>query len=143
MTRMRIAVIGAGAVGSTLGALLTMAGYRCVLVARPAHCAAIRATGLRLTGCLGNITVDMEAVSRLRPTADLALVTTKVHDVRAAVEMNREALAGVPRNQPRAPGSDSANRNDSLVAGAGVGASVNALSMRVIGRYAKVNFPKT
>jgi 2-dehydropantoate 2-reductase len=94
---MRIAVIGAGAVGSAIGALLTRAGHDCVLVARPDHRAAIRAGGLRLTGCLGPVTVDVEAVDRIRSAPDLALLTTKAHDAAAAMAANRAGLAGAPQ----------------------------------------------
>jgi len=93
---MRIAVVGAGAVGSVLGVLLARAGHHCVLVARPDHCAAIRVDGLRLTGCLGSSTVRVEAVEHLCSAPDLALLTTKVHDGRAAIEANHAALTGVP-----------------------------------------------
>ncbi|MGZ5116383.1 MAG: ketopantoate reductase family protein, partial [Burkholderiales bacterium] len=50
---MRIAVIGAGAVGSVLGSLLWRAGEDVVLVGRAAHVAAIRAAGLNVQGVLG------------------------------------------------------------------------------------------
>src|SRR6476660_4469012 len=42
---MRIAIIGAGAVGSVLGSLLWRAGEDVVLVGRAAHVAAIRSAG--------------------------------------------------------------------------------------------------
>lgn len=45
---MKIAVMGAGAVGCFYGGMLARAGHEAVLVARPAHVAAIRADGLLL-----------------------------------------------------------------------------------------------
>lgn len=45
---MKIAVMGAGAVGCYYGGMLARAGHEVVLVARPAHVAAIRADGLLL-----------------------------------------------------------------------------------------------
>jgi len=45
---MKIAVMGAGAVGCFYGGMLARAGHEVVLVARPAHVAAIRADGLLL-----------------------------------------------------------------------------------------------
>jgi 2-dehydropantoate 2-reductase len=44
----RIAVMGAGAVGSFYGALLKRAGHEVVLIGRPTHVQAVRAQGLRL-----------------------------------------------------------------------------------------------
>ncbi|MGF1429390.1 ketopantoate reductase family protein [Kitasatospora sp. LaBMicrA B282] len=45
----RYIVIGAGAIGGTIGGRLHESGHRVVLVARGAHLAALRADGLRLT----------------------------------------------------------------------------------------------
>ena len=45
---MRYVILGAGAIGGTLGGHLHRVGREVVLVARPAHVAAIRAGGLRL-----------------------------------------------------------------------------------------------
>ena len=49
----RIAIIGAGAIGSTLGALLHRAGQNVLLIGRPAHVSAIRQDGLRVDGKMG------------------------------------------------------------------------------------------
>lgn len=49
MTCVRYVIIGAGAVGGTIGGLLHEAGREVVLVARGAHLAAMRDEGLRLT----------------------------------------------------------------------------------------------
>ena len=61
----RIAVIGAGAVGSALGALLHRAGQNIVLIARPAHIAAIRQHGLQVDGDTGNFITPVEAAETL------------------------------------------------------------------------------
>lgn len=45
---MRIAVLGAGAVGCYFGGMLARAGHAVTLIGRPAHVDAIRAAGLRL-----------------------------------------------------------------------------------------------
>ena len=46
--RVRYIIIGAGAVGGTIGGCLALAGHEVVLVARGAHLAALRGHGLRL-----------------------------------------------------------------------------------------------
>ncbi|MFP5485590.1 MAG: ketopantoate reductase family protein, partial [Gammaproteobacteria bacterium] len=45
---MKIAVMGAGAVGCYYGGMLARAGHEVVLVARPAHVEAVRQNGLLL-----------------------------------------------------------------------------------------------
>ena len=92
----RIAVIGAGAVGSALGALLHRAGQNIVLIARPAHAAAIRKEGLRVDGETGEFIAPVEAAETLNFRPDLALLTVKTQDVIAAVKANQAFLNGVP-----------------------------------------------
>ena len=92
----RIAVIGAGAVGSALGALLHRAGENVVLIARPAHIAAIRQHGLQVDGDTGNFIAPVEATETLNFRPDLALLTVKTQDVVAAVKANQAFLNDVP-----------------------------------------------
>ena len=92
----RIAVIGAGAVGSALGALLHRAGQKVVLVARPAHVAAIRQNGLDVKGDMGNFIASIEAAEALDFRPDLTLLTVKTQDVVAAVKANLAFLRDVP-----------------------------------------------
>jgi 2-dehydropantoate 2-reductase len=92
----RIAVIGAGAVGSALGALLHRSGQNVVLIARPAHTAAIRERGLRVDGDTGEFVAPVEAAETLSFRPDLALLTVKTQDVVAAVKANQGFLNDVP-----------------------------------------------
>jgi 2-dehydropantoate 2-reductase len=92
----RIAVIGAGAVGSALGALLHRAGQNVVLVARPAHVEAIHQNGLQVDGVMGSFTASIEATETLNFKPDLALLTVKAQDVVAVVKANQAFLNGVP-----------------------------------------------
>src|SRR6266542_2914015 len=50
LPRMRIAVVGAGAIGTWIGAALAHAGHDVALLARGAHREAIERDGVRLTG---------------------------------------------------------------------------------------------
>jgi 2-dehydropantoate 2-reductase len=93
---MRIAVIGAGAVGSALGSLLWRAGEEVVLVGRAAHVAAIRASGLSVEGVLGGFNATPHAEERLSATPELALLTVKTQDIVAALRANRAMLRDVP-----------------------------------------------
>lgn len=84
---LRIAVLGAGAVGGYIGGHLARAGYRVVLVdAWAEHVEHIRAHGIRLTDPLGSIVVPAEAMhlhqvqAFVRDPIDIALVCTKSYD---------------------------------------------------------------
>ena len=93
---MRIAVIGAGAVGSVLGSLLWRAGEDVVLVGRAAHVAAIRAAGLNVEGVLGGFNATPRAEERLSARPELALLTVKTQDIVAALRENAALLDAVP-----------------------------------------------
>ena len=81
---MRIAVIGAGGVGGYFGAKLAHAGHDVAFVARGAHLAAMRASGLRVTSAAGDIVLPHVAAtddpSTLAP-ADVVMFCVKLWDV--------------------------------------------------------------
>jgi 2-dehydropantoate 2-reductase len=79
---MKIAIIGAGAVGGYYGALLSRAGADVSFVARGAHRDAIRANGLRIIGVQGDFTVQLPAEdnpSKIGPV-DVVILTVKTYD---------------------------------------------------------------
>lgn len=93
---MRYVVLGAGAVGGTVGGRLAQSGREVVLVARGAHAAAIRAHGLRLAAPDGVYVARLQVVEhprelRLRPD-DVLLLTTKTQDTAALLD----GVAAVP-----------------------------------------------
>ncbi len=57
----RVAVLGAGAVGCFFGAMLARAGHEVTLIGRPLHVDAFRARGLRFEGLTFNEQVAVEA----------------------------------------------------------------------------------
>ncbi|MBX0300082.1 ketopantoate reductase family protein [Cryobacterium sp. 1639] len=91
---MRIAVIGAGALGGTFATLLSAAGHEITVTARGAGLAAIRDRGIRLEGGFGQATAHPRALERLVETPDLALVCTKAQDAEAAISENAAVLDG-------------------------------------------------
>src|SRR5262245_19638586 len=93
---MRIGVIGAGAVGGTLAALLDRAGHSVEVTARGAHLDAIRQNGLRMNGGWGSHTARVAAGETLSATPDLVILATKAQDARAALEANEDHLRGIP-----------------------------------------------
>src|SRR3989449_11758891 len=59
---MRIGIVGAGAIGSVVGGLLTKAGQDVTLIDQwPEHVAAMREHGLRLSGTCGEHVVKVKA----------------------------------------------------------------------------------
>ena len=90
MGAMRYIVIGAGAVGGTIGGRLAQAGHDVVLVARGPHLDALRAQGgLRLAAPEGTSLISVPAVSgpdELELTSeDVLLLAAKTQDAEAAM----------------------------------------------------------
>lgn len=88
---MRYIIIGAGAVGGTIGGRLAQAGREVVLVARGAHLAVLREEGLRLVTPDGNRTHQLpavdgpEALGELRAD-DVLVLAVKTQDSVAALD---------------------------------------------------------
>ncbi|MEM2143671.1 MAG: ketopantoate reductase family protein [Candidatus Thorarchaeota archaeon] len=80
-------VMGAGAIGSLYGGLLSQAGADVTLVGRPIHMNAISSNGLRLKGLVGDHTSYPEARTTANGIdhADFVFVTTKAYDTHTAV----------------------------------------------------------
>ncbi|TFD74262.1 ketopantoate reductase family protein [Cryobacterium sp. Sr8] len=93
---MRIAVIGAGALGGTFATLLARAGHDVTVTARGPGLAAIRADGIRLSGAFGDAEARPRALERLVETPELTLVCTKAQDAAAALSANAAFIDGSP-----------------------------------------------
>lgn len=92
----RIAIIGAGAVGGTLAALLDRAGHEVVVTARGENLESIRRDGLKLTGGWGEHVARVAAAATVETRPELAILATKAQDARAALEGTSPLLDGVP-----------------------------------------------
>lgn len=93
---MRIAVMGAGAVGGYFGALLARAGHEVAMIARGAHMQAMREKGLAIEGPkerieVRNIEVTDDPAS-LEP-CDVVLFCVKTYDTESAAEAIRPLVA--------------------------------------------------
>ena len=84
----RVAVMGAGAVGSFYGAMLARAGHAVTLIGRPAHVQAIERDGLRLEMAQQTHTVPVRASSDPAAIAgaDLVLCCVKSGDTETAAQ---------------------------------------------------------
>ena len=78
---MEVAVYGAGAIGSLVGARLHEAGARVHLIGRQEHVDAIRANGLLVKGQNETRPVRLPATTTLTDNADIILLTVKSQDV--------------------------------------------------------------
>jgi 2-dehydropantoate 2-reductase len=92
---MKVAVMGAGAVGCYYGAMLARAGHEVVLIGRPAHVEAVRARGLRLEAQSFDEHVPLAASTEPDAVrgADLVLFCVKSTDTEAAAAQIAPHLA--------------------------------------------------
>src|SRR5262249_27888792 len=83
---MKIVILGAGALGTVLGAHLARAGEDVTLIARGQRAAYLQAHGATLTG-LVDFTVPITVVTDPQQVheADLLLVTVKTYDMESAL----------------------------------------------------------
>ena len=94
--RRRVAVMGAGAVGSFYGAMLARAGHEVTLIGRPAHVQAIQRDGLKLEmgGTIHTVALQASSDPAALRGAELVLCCVKSGDSEAA------ALQMAPHLQP-------------------------------------------
>ena len=89
---MKIAVIGAGGVGGYFGARLAAGGQEVHFLARGAHLAAMRASGLQVLSGNGDVLVKPVQASA-RPDeigiCDLVMIAVKLWSTREALEQAR------------------------------------------------------
>jgi 2-dehydropantoate 2-reductase len=91
---MKIAVIGAGAIGSVIGGLLYKAGEDVTLIGRKPHVDAINRSGLVLEGESGRMVITVKAAENLDFKPDLVLLTVKAQDVVSSVRKVQTLLSG-------------------------------------------------
>ena len=109
MGRVRYIIIGAGAVGGTIGGCLFQAGLEVVLVARGAHLDALRRDGLRLATPLGTDVLDIEAVGGPDEVGlrrdDVLILATKTQDAAALLaDWARQPVAAAGPPDATGPG---------------------------------------
>jgi 2-dehydropantoate 2-reductase len=82
---MKFAVVGAGAIGAFVGAMLSKSGEDVTLIARGPHLRAMQEHGVRVRGAIGNFDARMSATDD--PTTvgavDVVLLTLKAHSLTA------------------------------------------------------------
>ncbi len=88
----KIAIIGAGAIGSVVGAFLSRAGQDVTLIGRAEQVNAIRQDGLKVDGRAGEFTAKMDVEEALSYAPDYAFLTVKTQDVPEALQANIDHL---------------------------------------------------
>jgi 2-dehydropantoate 2-reductase len=91
---MRVAVVGAGAIGAYVGACLARGGTETHLVARGEHLEAMRAGGVRVIGAGGEFQVDVAATDDPAEigTVDVVFLGLKAYSYAGAGELLRPLL---------------------------------------------------
>jgi len=92
MSFQKIFVLGAGAIGSAYGALLSRRN-NVTLIGREAHVDAIKKNGLAFSGdAIGKFLVEAETVIKEIPSETLILLTTKAYDAAWSIKSIRPLL---------------------------------------------------
>jgi 2-dehydropantoate 2-reductase len=93
---MRVAVVGAGGVGATLGAKLAAAGNEVVLIARGRHLAALRDSGLTLVDQVDSVSGTYRLPASDEPADfdehDVVLIALKAHAIGAMLPRLRPLI---------------------------------------------------
>lgn len=89
---MKIAVIGAGAIGSVAAAYLSKSGQDVTLIGKPEQAAVITREGLNVRGVRSDENIKLKALPRLDQIYDLVIFTVKTQDLQDAIDANRKFL---------------------------------------------------
>ena len=89
---MKIAVIGAGAIGNVVAGYLTLNNEAVCLIGRSRTVEAIKKNGLLISGARGETRVNLEVNERLREKPDVAILAVKTQDLEEALEDNHAFL---------------------------------------------------
>lgn len=85
---MKIAVIGAGAIGGLVAGYLKIKGQDVFLIAHYDSVKAIEERGLQISGARGNFNIKIDIMDKLDCQPDLVILATKTQDIDAALENN-------------------------------------------------------
>lgn len=91
---MKIAVIGAGAIGNLVAGYLKLKGQDVFLVGRNDSVGVIKEKGLQISGVRNNFNTQIDVSERLSRNSDLVILATKTQDVEGAVKENLRFIEG-------------------------------------------------
>jgi 2-dehydropantoate 2-reductase len=90
----KIAVIGAGAIGSLVAAYLRLKDEDVSLVGRSDAVSAIRKNGLKISGARGDFSLHIEINEKLVSPPEVTILATKTQDIEQALRDNIDLLKG-------------------------------------------------
>jgi 2-dehydropantoate 2-reductase len=85
---MKVAVIGAGAIGGLVAGYLMDKGEEVILVAPPAHVLSMAQKGLTIEGVRGKLSLRLPVKSQLDEQVDLVILATKILDLEKSMRQN-------------------------------------------------------
>ncbi len=132
---MKIAILGAGAVGGYYGGLLARSGNEVTFIARGAHLAAIRECGLRVESVHGDFEVCPAQATDDPATVgpvDLVLVTVKSYGLEEAAVAARSLVGPETCVLPLLNGLDAAERLAAVLGDGPVLAGLTHISASVV-----------
>lgn len=132
---LKVAVMGAGAVGCFYGGMLARAGHQVTLIGRPAHVQAVQAQGLRMDTRMFDERVPMAASTEAGAVAgaDVVLLCVKSSDTETAGEQMRPHLAPGALVLCLQNGVDNAERLRAVLTGHEVAAAVVYVATEMAG----------
>lgn len=93
---MKIAVIGAGAIGGLVAGYLKLKEPDVSLVGRPDSVKAIKENGLEIKGIRGAFNIKIDAYEKLNFNPELIILATKTQDIDTALRENLRFIKGSP-----------------------------------------------
>ncbi len=90
--RIKIAVIGAGAIGSLVAGYLKLKEEDVSLIGHLSSIQAIKKKGLTIVGARGNFNVNIDVFEKLNQTPNLVILAVKTQDIEEALENNLNFL---------------------------------------------------
>jgi 2-dehydropantoate 2-reductase len=92
---MKVAIIGAGAIGGLVAGYFADKGEQVLLVTPSEYVAPISQNGLTIEGVRGRVFVRLPVKNQLDEKADLVILATKTQDLEEAISRNLTYLKGV------------------------------------------------
>ncbi|MDI6758335.1 MAG: 2-dehydropantoate 2-reductase [Candidatus Omnitrophota bacterium] len=89
---MKIAIIGAGAIGNLIAGYLKLKDADVSLVGKQDSVNAIKENGLQISGVRGNFNIKIDTADKLNYAPDLAILSIKTQDIKKAVGDNLDFL---------------------------------------------------
>ncbi len=93
---MKIAIIGAGAIGALVAGYLAKEGSDVTLVGKKKNVSAIKKNGLIIEGVRGRIAVPVKVTDKLEKGADSVILAVKTQDIASTISDNIQVLKDVP-----------------------------------------------